>query len=95
MTAHEIARAAYEIVRAFAQSVGDDAQPEWNHAPEWLKAYNTARVEYLLAGDFWPEAPHQSWLPHAHDVNPQHEKSKDGIFVATVRQLSAPRREIG
>ena len=90
-----IAKAAYEIEHAYCQATGDCSRGPWSGVAEWLKAYMVARVEFLLSGEEWPEAPHASWLKAEREESEQAREVKDKIFRAVVRELSAPREDIG
>ena len=63
LSIEEIARAAYEINRAYCEALGDRSQLQWEEAPEWQKKSMIAGVEFHLdnpaAG---PSASHDSWV---------------------------------
>ena len=62
-TITRIAQVAHEINRAYCQSIGDDSQPEWDHAPEWQRNSALAGVDMHLANpDATPEESHAAWL---------------------------------
>lgn len=65
--AGQIAIICHETNRAYCQSIGDDSQPDWDHAPKWQT--DSARkgvlfhLEHLAAGKKpAPSASHESWL---------------------------------
>lgn len=63
MNRETIARVAHTINRAYCQSIGDDSQPEWDHAPEWQRSSLLAGVDMHLANpDATPEESHAAWL---------------------------------
>lgn len=95
MTANEIARAAYEIHRAYRPPVIET--PSWDNASDLVRAYTIARVEFLLAGGYWPEFPRKEWEKVGVRVQLGHKEQieSDYAFGITVRQLSASRTEIG
>ena len=95
MTANEIARAAYEIHRAYHPPVIE--KPSWDNASDLVRAYTIARVEFLLAGGYWPEFPRKEWEKvgiHDGQAN-QQQMEADYAFNATVKQLAKARKEIG
>jgi hypothetical protein len=54
---------AHEINRAYCQSIGDDSQPDWQHATEHAQASALAGVDMHLANpDATPKDSHDAWL---------------------------------
>jgi len=94
VTAAWIARTAYEIHRAYHPPVIE--QPTWENASDLVRAYTLARVEYILEGGYWPEFPRHIWeqLGVRGDLTKK-VMEDDYAFAITVKQLSAPRVEIG
>ena len=95
MTANEIARAAYEINRAYNfPAIGCNA---WESASDLVRAYTIARVEFLLAGGYWPEFQSKDWekIGVRSQLGHKEQIESDYAFGITVKQLSAPRTEIG
>ena len=94
MTANEIARAAYEINRAYNfPAIGCNA---WESASDLVRAYTIARVEFLLAGGYWPEFPRHIWEQLGVRGDLTHRVMEDDYaFNMTVKQLSSPKTEIG
>jgi hypothetical protein len=63
MTNEQIARIAHEVNRIYCQSIGDNSQPAWDHAPDWQKDSAISGVAYLTANPkALPEHSHRSWL---------------------------------
>ena len=95
MTANEIARAAYEIHRAYHPPVIE--KPSWDNASDLMRAYTIARVEFLLAGGYWPEFPRKEWEKvGVHDEKTRQQQIEgDYAFNVTVKQLAKARKEIG
>jgi hypothetical protein len=60
---NQIAKNAHETNRAYCQTIGDNSQPDWEHAPQWQKDSAIKGVEFSLANiDAPPSASHDSWL---------------------------------
>src|SRR5688572_18775172 len=60
---HAIARACYEVNRAYCKGIGDDSFPPWEDAADWQKAPNLAGVRYLIDHpNATPAEMHESWL---------------------------------
>ena len=63
MTPIDIARVAHEVNRAYCQSLGDDSQPAWENAPDWLRTSAINGVKYHIANpNTTPEKSHEVWL---------------------------------
>jgi hypothetical protein len=63
MTKEDIAKATYQVNRAYCESLGDFSFGPWQDAPEWQRQANRAGVIFHLCH---PEAEagesHDSWL---------------------------------
>ncbi len=57
-----IARAAHEVNRAYALSLGDDSHAPWDTAPEDQKASSRAGVVNIAMWDNGPEQSHDAWM---------------------------------
>lgn len=63
MNDEQIARVAYEVNRAYCQSMGDSSQVPWEEAPEWQRA--SAMLGVRLHSDnpnAGPKGSHESWM---------------------------------
>lgn len=59
------AKVAYEVNRAYCESIGDNTQPAWEDAPAWQKQSAVEGVKFHLARpDASPSASHMNWLIH-------------------------------
>ena len=95
MTANEIARAAYEINRAYNfPAIGCHA---WENASDLVRAYTIAKVEFILSGGYWPEFPSKEWekVGVRSQLGHKEQIESDYAFSMTVKQLAEPRMEIG
>ncbi len=95
MTANEIARAAYEIHRAYHPPVIE--KPSWESASYLVRAYTIARVEFILAGGYWPDFQSKDWekIGVCSHLGHKEQIESDYAFNTTVKQLSSPKTEIG
>lgn len=58
-----IAKICHEANRAYCQSIGDDSQPIWEHAPEWQKQSAKNGVLFHIHNpDALPSHSHEEWL---------------------------------
>lgn len=64
LTIENIAKICHENNRAFCQSIGDDSQPSWEDAPQWMKDSAMDGVRLHLWQDVGPEASHNAWMAH-------------------------------
>jgi hypothetical protein len=55
------ARAAHEALSAYRVSIGEDALPAWEAAPEWMVDSTLALVDRIAAGNDDPAAEHEAW----------------------------------
>ncbi len=63
MKIEDIAKVCHEANRAYCQTLGDNSQPEWEHAPDWQRSSAVAGVEFHLANpEASASASHESWL---------------------------------
>lgn len=73
----QIARVAYEAVRAYAATISE-SMPSWEQAPGWMKASSINGVEFMLA---MPEAAaadvHDEWCDHKRAAGWQYGTRKD------------------
>jgi hypothetical protein len=63
----KIAQIAHQANKALCETLGDDSQPEWSHAPLWQQASAIDGVRFhwnkLSAGEVpSPSASHDNWL---------------------------------
>lgn len=56
-----IARASYEVNRAYCIAIGDTSQPAWDDAPEWQQSSARNGVAGALDGNT-PEQSHVAWM---------------------------------
>lgn len=80
----QVARICHEANRAYCQSIGDNSQPTWEHAPQWQRdsAINGVKfhVAHLAAGTKpAPSASHEAWLA---------EKRADGWKFGPVKDAA-------
>ena len=77
MTIEEIAEVCHEVNRAYCESLGDNSQLKWKHAPTWAKESAKAGVRlHLNNPHLTPEDSHNSWLA---------EKSKNGWVYGEIK----------
>ena len=63
MNCEQIARVCHEVNRAYCQALGDNSQPLWEEAPEWMKSSAINGVNLHLGNpNAGPEASHESWM---------------------------------
>ena len=63
MDIEKIAIVCHETNRAFCQSIGDDSQPDWQHAPDWQRTSAINGVKFHIANpNAKPSQSHDSWL---------------------------------
>lgn len=74
---NDVARIAHEVNRAYCASIGDDSQPDWEHAPQWQKDSAASGVRFHIDN---PHAmasdSHMNWL---------RDKIKDGWTYGPVK----------
>ncbi len=70
------ARAAHEANRAYCLSLGDDSQPPWAQAPEWMKESALNGVRGVLKGHS-PRDSHENWLKHKKETGWKYGKEKN------------------
>jgi hypothetical protein len=59
----EIARVCHEVNRAYCKALGDNSQPEWNLAPQWMRESALRGVQLHVENpDASAEASHISWM---------------------------------
>ena len=67
---YKIAKACYEVNKAYCEAIGDNSQPTWKDAQDWQKKSVFNGVEYYYNNpDVKPYDSHNSWLK---------EKEEDG-----------------
>lgn len=77
MTIEEIAEVCHEVNRAYCESLGDNSQLKWEHAPEWQqKSVWNGVLLHLENPNLTPEDSHDNWLA---------EKSKDGWVYGEIK----------
>ena len=58
-----VARVCHEVNRAYCQALGDNSQPPWDEAPDWMKSSAATGVGYHLNNpNAGPEASHELWM---------------------------------
>ena len=63
MEKEQIARVCHEVNRAYCQALGDNSQPPWEEAPDWMKTSAMNGVNLHIADpNAGPEASHESWM---------------------------------
>jgi hypothetical protein len=63
LPAHEVARIAHEINRAYCHAIGDFSHLPWEQAPDWQKTSAIAGVNFHKANpDATPESSHENWI---------------------------------
>jgi hypothetical protein len=63
MDAKSIARVCHEANKAYCLSIGDNSQPDWEHAPDWQKqSAENGVVFHLLNPHAAPSHSHEEWL---------------------------------
>lgn len=61
--AHQIARVAHEVSRAWCEFNGDHSQPSWGDAPDWQVESAVNGVKFHMANpDAGDSASHDSWM---------------------------------
>lgn len=77
MERSKIAKICHEVNRSYCQALGDNSQPAWEDAPDWMQTSAANGVDLHLdnpgAG---PEATHESWMV---------EKEKNGWKYGPVK----------
>lgn len=63
--AHQIARVAHEVNRAWCEFNGDTSQPRWEDAPAWQVESAIAGAKFHMANpDAGDDASHNEWMRH-------------------------------
>lgn len=63
MNREEIARVCHEVNRAYCQALGDNSQPPWEEAEDWMKTSAMNGVDLHMSNpEAGPEASHESWM---------------------------------
>lgn len=63
MEKEQIARVCHEVNRAYCQALGDNSQPPWEDAADWMKTSAMNGVNLHIANpNAGPEASHESWM---------------------------------
>lgn len=61
----KIAKVCHEVNRAYCDSLGDNSQPRWEDAPEWMRQSAIAGVKHHVANpETTPQGSHEVWLEH-------------------------------
>lgn len=76
------ARVCHEANRAYCESIGDNSQSDWEHAPEWQRSSAIKGVEFhvahLAVGEKpSPSASHESWLAEKREAGWVYGPTKD------------------
>ena len=77
MNIGQVARVCHETNRVYCEMIGDNSQPDWDHAPDWQKASAIKGVAFHINNP--PSAPsqsHEEWLK---------EKEADGWKFGPVK----------
>lgn len=62
MTLEEIAKVAYEVNRAYCESIDNPSGSPWNYADKWQKESAISGVKYRLENpNATPEDQHEKW----------------------------------
>jgi hypothetical protein len=78
MKLKDIAQVAYEINKAFCESIGDNSQPSWENAHEWQKSSVINGVQFHLDNpEASPSASHESWLKQKEEEGWKYGEVKD------------------
>lgn len=80
MKLEEIARVCHEVNRAYCRALGDNSQPPWEDAEEWVKtsAMNGVNL-HINNPSAGPEASHESWMQ---------EKIDTGWVYGTIKDVA-------
>lgn len=63
MHVEEIAKVCHEVNRAYCQALGDNSQPTWEDAADWMRSNAMNGVGlHMNNPDAGPEASHESWM---------------------------------
>ena len=63
MKREDIARVCHEVNRAYCQAIGDNSQPSWDAAADWMKSSAMNGVDLHCDNpNAGPEASHESWM---------------------------------
>ena len=63
MNKEKIAKVCHEVNRAYCQALGDNSQPSWEDAPDWMKTSAMNGVSLHTGNpNAGPEASHESWM---------------------------------
>lgn len=63
LSIEQIAKVTHEANRAYCESIGDNSQRPWEHAPDWQRDSAIAGVKFTLENPTaGPSASHESWL---------------------------------
>ena len=63
MNVLDIAKVVHELNKAYCECIGDNSQPSWEDAPEWLKKGTiNGVIVHLENPDISPSATHDNWL---------------------------------
>jgi len=62
MNIEAIAKLCHEVNRAYCMSIGDNSQPSWEDAPDWLKKSEINGVKFHLENERTPEQSHENWM---------------------------------
>jgi hypothetical protein len=63
LTKEDIARTAYNVNKAYCESLGDHSFGPWDEAPDWQKNTTKLGVDFVIANPSLPaSAQHEAWL---------------------------------
>jgi hypothetical protein len=79
MTAEQIARVCHEVNRAYCDSLGDNSQLAWEHAPQWQKDSAMLGVRLHSENNVGPAASHESWMAQKVSEGWVHGAIKDPV----------------
>ena len=63
MNKEKIAKVCHEVNRAYCQALGDNSQPPWEEAADWMKTSAMNGVDlHINNPGAGPESSHESWM---------------------------------
>lgn len=78
MNVEEIAKVCHEVNRAYCQALGDNSQPPWKDAADWMRSSAMNGVGlYMNNPDAGPEAIHESWMTEKEATGWKYGSTKD------------------
>lgn len=78
ITIRTIAKICHDANKSFCASIGDNSQPDWDHAPEWQKKSALNGVKFHLDNpDSKPSDSHNNWLKEKKQEGWKYGKEKN------------------